>query len=77
MFDQNSELEADFLVGTAHLFLVVNWLRLTDVSSQDIFYLFLLKSSFNHQLVVSIYRTTENWEKKQKQIRTYKIVLFL
>lgn len=30
---------------------------LTDISSQHIFYLFLLKSSFDHKLVISIYRT--------------------
>lgn len=36
---------------------------LTDISSQDIFYLFLLESSFDYQLVVTIYWTT-NWKEK-------------
>lgn len=36
---------------------------LTDISSQDIFYLFLLESSFDYQLVVTIYRTTK-WKEK-------------
>jgi hypothetical protein len=31
---------------------------LTDISSQDIFYLFLLESSFDYKLVITIYRTT-------------------
>lgn len=31
---------------------------LLDISSQDIFNLFLLKSSFNHQLVISVYGAT-------------------
>ena len=32
--------------------------KLTDISSQNIFYLFLLESSFNYKLVITIYRTT-------------------
>lgn len=28
---------------------------LTDISSQHIFYLFLLKSAFNHKLIISVY----------------------
>lgn len=31
---------------------------LTDISSQNIFYLFLLESSFDYKLVITIYRTT-------------------
>lgn len=31
---------------------------LTDISSQDVLYLFLLESTFDHQLVISIYGTT-------------------
>lgn len=31
---------------------------LTDISSQDIFYLFLLESSFDYKLVITIYRAT-------------------
>jgi len=31
---------------------------LTDISSQDIFYLFLLESSFDYKLVVTIYGAT-------------------
>lgn len=38
---------------------------LTDISSQHIFYLFLLKSAFDHKLVISIYGTTVKREKKE------------
>lgn len=36
---------------------------LTDISSQDIFYLFLLESSFDYKLVVTIYWATKLKEK--------------
>lgn len=36
---------------------------LTDISSQDIFYLFLLESSFDYKLVVTIYWATNLKEK--------------
>lgn len=39
------------------LFQIKKWL-LTDISSQHIFYLFLLKSALDHKLVITIYRTT-------------------
>lgn len=37
---------------------------LTDISSQNIFYLFLLESSFNYKLIITIYRTTMKENKK-------------
>lgn len=39
---------------------------LTDISSQHIFYLFLLKSAFDHKLVISVYGTTVRRKEKHK-----------
>ena len=44
--------------------------RLTDISSQNIFYLFLLESSFNYKLIITIYRTT------MKENKKYLLLLF-
>ncbi len=46
---------------------------LTDISSQDIFYLFLLKSAFDHKLVISVYRPTVNKRRTgQKQTLNFR-----
>lgn len=42
---------------------------LTDISSQHIFYLFLLKSALDDKLVISIYRTTV--KEKFKKINSH------
>ena len=39
-------------------------LTLTNVSSQDIFNLFLLETTFDDKLIISINGTTEEWNKK-------------
>lgn len=46
--------------------------QLTDISSQHIFYLFLLKSAFNDELVVSVYGATAQKGQNVKTINLWK-----
>lgn len=52
-------------------------LILTDISSQHIFYLFLLESSFDHKLVISIYGTTVKKRAEQKHNEDTNYLIFM